>query len=173
MPMFGIYFEDNDAQAVARDSNPDLFFLPDHGIVEHWAGRDLTLSEGVITDYLASDMGCRMCSEKMRGVLDESRSENDHLQWLPVVVHAGKESLTYYILHLPTPLPILDKDRTLYAAGGRAVVKPVIDPKAAEGHAVMAYPGAGQLGLVVNEATMKALKRAGCTGMSFSRMSGT
>lgn len=173
MTFYAVHWEDDDRHAVARDDDPELFFLPDHGAVEGWQEHTLVASEGSLSDYLASDMGCRMCSEKMRAVLDESRSRADNLQWLPVVVHQGTRTARYWILHFPDPPDILDTKRTLFAGGGKAVVKAVIDPKAALAYSVTTFRGGGQLRFVVSRPTLEALQHAGCTGMSFSRMPGT
>ena len=146
-----------------------LFLLPDEGRAEGWMPKVLGLREGGYADYLASELGCRLCSERLKGILEEGASELDVLQWLEVEVTKGEEKRRYYILHFPMPPDVLDGSRTLYAAAD-VVVKAVLSKDRAEGHRVFGFPKAGMLRTIVSKEVKRAIEAAKCTGLSFSKM---
>jgi len=164
--VFAVLFHESDGLGVGDSGGDELFFLPYDGEVTDWP-KELVLKDGEFPDYLASDLGCRTCSEKMRAVLDERAGPADVLQWLPVVVASGTVQRPYYILHFPKPPDVLDRARTLWS--GDFVVRPAFRRAALGDHSVFAYPGAEGIPLFVDKDCRYALERAGCTGLEFSQ----
>ena len=146
----------------------DLLWLPYQGMVEDWEQLRLNLQDGEFSDYLASDLGCRMCSLKLKEVLQAHATGNDHLQWLPVTVHHGREKRVYFILHFPNPPDVLNPDRTLFTNG--VVLKAALDREKVAGHEVLTYPEGGNIVLYVSEGVRAAIEAAGCTGNHFGNL---
>ena len=154
---FKVLFGDQGTWGVAHTiEQRELFSLPLSGRVEDWMPFALELRDGEFVDYLASDLGCRLCSGKMRDILQRHASPKDELQWLPVNVFRGDEQRSYAILHFPNPPDVLDKRGTLFA--GDFVVKPVLFVEALHLHDVFSFPNGGDLRLCVSE----VVKRGTC-----------
>jgi hypothetical protein len=151
----------------AKVEADDLIFLPDSGLVENWKELKLNLVEGDFTDYLLSDESLRICSEKMREILDRGALRGDRLQWLPArVATRGGKSRPYYVLHFPDLPDILDcKHSTVI---NTMVVKPVFRAEALSDHGVFSYRKGGDQSLFVNASTKQRLEDEGCTGLEFS-----
>lgn len=127
MKYFHIFFDDSDEAAclgTGRSRSKELFFLPDRGPIANWVTPELDLVDGGFPDYLATDLGLRVCSDRMRRVLQASASPTDVLQWLPAEVVCGSEIRHYWVLHFPEPVKALGK-RTIRSGDG-GVVKPVL-----------------------------------------------
>ena len=149
------------------DKQDKLFLLPDHGEVVDWRPLRLELRDGVFSDYLASNLGCRMCSKKLKQVLQALASLDDELQWLEVEVRQGADRRPYWILHFPNPPDVLNPDETVFA--GKCVVQPVLDRFKVDGHDVFSFPLGGELKLFVSKGVKQAIDAAGCTGLQYSR----
>lgn len=166
--IYRILFDDLGVFGLAESvGDTDLLMLPYDGVVENWSPLKVQLTEGVFTDYLANDLGVRLCSERLKNILQQHASSHDELQWLPVEVKGGEESRTYSILHFPKPPDILNKNKSLIASD--FVVKPVFLKDAISRHQVFAYSKAGQLKLFVSESVKDAIEAEQCTGMEISR----
>jgi hypothetical protein len=159
---FNVYFDESEEFGTGRSRSDELLFLPERGPVIDWVELRLDLVEGDFPDYLASDLGCRLCSDRMRGVLESTALPADSLQWLPTEVIRGVDARRYWVLHFPEPVEALG-DKTLRQ--GDFVVKPVLSVARLKGHAVLTYPGAEGMALVVEEKVKDALERASCTGL--------
>lgn len=161
MKYFSIYFDESEELGTGRSRSEELLFLPDRGPITDWATLQLDLVDGAFPDYLASDLGCRICSDRMRNILDSLALPADVLQWLPIQVVSGDVIRSYWVLHFPEPVEALGK-RTIWQ--GDFVVKPVLSVTRLNGHAVLTYPGAEGVGFVVNAEVKGALESASCTG---------
>ncbi len=146
----------------------ELFFLPDAGKVENWKPIVLELKDGGYPDYLASNLGCRLCSERLKAILADNASPSDVLEWLEVVVKSGSMARPYFILHFPEPADVLDRNESTLVDD--FVVKPVLADAAAKGHHVFAYPKCGCLPLFVSDNVRRKILTANCTGIEFSRL---
>ncbi|WP_405059848.1 hypothetical protein OG474_44960 [Kribbella sp. NBC_01505] len=61
---------------------------------------------------------------------------------------------------------MLDPDQTVYAAGGRVIVKPVISPRLAARHRVFRLPK-DVTRLIVADDVRQAVLAANCAGVNF------
>lgn len=169
MTYYKILFGDDETFGVAYPVEKiGLFLLPESGPVQDWKPLTLELRDGEFADYLGSELGCRLCSDRLRSILQKHASPDDELQWLPVVVQQGTENRPYSILHFPNSPDVLNKEKTLFAGDTGFVVKAVFLPSALVNHSVFAYPGGGELSLFVSEPVKQAIEAAGCTGMELS-----
>lgn len=162
MKYYNVFLEEADDLGTGRSGNDVEIDLPDSGPVTDWHVPKLDLVGGGFPDYLASDLGCRICSSRMRKILDSEKSETDVVQWLPVSVKANGGVRRYWLLHFPEPVEALGT-RTIWQ--DKFVVKAVLSESRLRGHAVFTYPGDEGLALVVNERVKDALALAECTGL--------
>lgn len=165
---FKVLFDEEGVFGVAQTvETGDLFTLPYTGVVEGWHPLVLELRAGEFVDYLSSNLGCRLCSDRLKGILQSCASSDDELQWLAVEVHRGTEKRTYWVLHFPNPPDVLSPDKSIFA--GEFVVKPVLSKDTIGSHQVFSFPKGGELPLFVAEPVKRAIEAAGYTGMEFCR----
>ncbi|MBD3673729.1 MAG: hypothetical protein HUJ26_09420 [Planctomycetaceae bacterium] len=161
-----LYEEDYDYGVARTIERKGPFYLPYTGFVEDWEPLVLRLTEGESCDYLSSNLGCRLCSGKLKNIFEDGAASTDKLQWLPVEVQSDAESLTYWILHFPDPPDVLDLEKSILA--GDFVVKPVFAREKLYDHAVFSYPEAGELTFFVSEPVKCTIENASCTGLELS-----
>jgi hypothetical protein len=171
MPAEGGYYYvwvvDKPDLALARASDdPELSKRMHSGNeINDWQILDLALDDGTVVDYLSNSYAFRLCSERLRAVLERQRAD-DFIQWLPAVVrHPGGEELAYWVLHLPRLPDVLNKTKSKFS--GSNLIKPCLDPSLVAGHRIFAFSRYGAA-LVVAEQVRAAIAEAGCTGMTFS-----
>ena len=161
---YQLLFQEEDALGVAHAPTPTQgLILPSLGLVESWKPLQFWLKDGKYPDYLANDLGYRLCSERLRGILDRYASPIDLLQWLEAEIRSTTDSRKYYILHFPNSPNVLDPNRTIVA--GNFVVKAVLSKCAVDGHHVFGYPNCGQLPLFVSDDVRQAIKKEKCIGI--------
>ena len=165
-----LHFADEPELAVARaPDDPDLGDrLLGGGEVTDWKVLHFVMDEGVQVDYVANSFACRLCSEKLRAVLNGNCGKNDVMQWLPAVV-TGRDGVEvpHWVLHFPEAPEVLDLSKTVMA--GPVIVKACLDAGLVAGHQVFGFPNES-LRMVVAGAVRDTIERTGCTGMTFSRV---
>ena len=130
-----------------------------------WSPPELTVVGP--TDFLANDLGIRLCSAKLRDIIETSRNDADHVQWLDAVVCDGNgSSADYFVPHFPSPFDVLDPDDTLFAADGVTVVRPLISLERAGLHTVFTYTPYGVAVVIAADVRRKIVSSA-CTGIYF------
>ncbi|MFO0428202.1 MAG: imm11 family protein [Planctomyces sp.] len=163
---YGVAYLSEEQQGNACFPPPGIFQLPYTGVVKDWKRLTLELQEGDFADYLSSNLGCRLCSDRLRCIFQACASPHDEFQWLAVDVCRAAETRAYWILHFPNPPEVLDRKQSI--AAGDFIVKPVLSNAATICHHVFSYPKAGALKLFVAESVKRAINAASCTGMEFS-----
>lgn len=145
----------------------DLLYEPRP--VTDWTSVDFTVTSGRLCDYQPNDVpGCRLMSERLRSVLENSRTEADSLQWLPATVtDPDGTPCSYWILHFPVEQETLNKERTLYVPGTDQIMRPCFDRELTKAHQVFSYPYAA-LAVVVSSRVKEAITQAHCVGVDFS-----
>jgi hypothetical protein len=140
--------------------------LMDGNEVTDWEPLRFELDEGAVVDYLANTFAYRLCSERLRDVLEGGRGAPDVVQWLSAIVvdQRGRE-LPYWVLHFPTVPQVLNRSRSLLA--GPMVVKAVLDRQLIDGHRLLTLPK-DLTTLMLADQVKSAIEAAGCTGMKFS-----
>jgi len=166
--VFQILGSSHGVSGVASIVLPDIFRLPKAGRVNNWNPLTLNLVDGEFADYLGSNLGCRLCSDRLKSILDSHAFVSDDIQWLPVVVEQGTIKKNYSILHFPNPPDILHKNKTIFVDD--FVVKPVLSADAIGQHKVFSYPKGGELPLFITQSVKEAIDSEGCTGLEFTRV---
>jgi hypothetical protein len=156
-----------DAPVARGDYDTARFaLLAELGHISDWSPPSLAV-DGTPTDYLANELGIRLCSAKLRDLIESARAEADELQWLDAVVHDDSGShISYFVPHFPSALDVLDPDETLFAPDGSTVVRPAISLARADSHVVFSYSPFG-VAMVVAAELRRAIVAAGCTGVYF------
>jgi hypothetical protein len=163
-----LFHDDSQDLGVARSSDPELFFLPE-GEVVAWQPETLRLTDGDFGDYLANDLGVRLCSEKMRDIIDKNAGPRDDLRWLPVFVEDDSGvSRPYWVLHFPKPADVIDREKSVMVDD--FVAKLALHGQKLVGHSVFSYREGGSLLLIVSEDVKARLVQSGCTGIQYSEV---
>lgn len=141
--------------------------LVEPGRVEGWVPLEVEVRGGAPTDYLANNVGVRLCSERLKEALEQASTGADEFQWLDAEVldEAGTRH-KYYVLHFPALPEVLDPERTITSRGW-FVVKPVVARSRVGQHCVFSFPG-GTSRTVITDQVRKAIEQAGCTGVDFA-----
>lgn len=163
---YKVLFREDSAYGVAYAiDNCAIIDLPYSGRVKKWKPLLLELREGEPVDYLANSLGCRLCSNRLRQILEANASEEDELQWLPVIVKHKFDTHQYSILHFPNPPCVINESASILVDD--FVVKPVLLRSAITVHAVFSYPNAGELPLFISDIVKDAIEAVGCSGIEF------
>lgn len=132
-----------------------------------WTPLPFSLTEGEALDYLGNNVGVRLCSPKLRAII-ERFSPPGRIQWLEAPVSGeGTESVSYSILHFIENPDVIDWDASIVAGSNRSIVKAVLLGDQLEGEDVFGF-GTGTLRIVVSNRVRDAIVEAGCTGIEFS-----
>ncbi len=148
------------------DPDVDLLLLPESGVrIDSWKSINLELRCGGYADYLSSDLGGRLCSEKLKDLIEQNISDNENVQWLDVNVSGDLECKKYYFLHFPKNIPVINKDRSIFA--GNMVVKVVLDAQLVSHLSIFTLPDEVGRTLFVSEELKKVISKNNITGVSF------
>lgn len=173
MQFYSVHISDNDDKfGVAYDQTEtdgsEFFALPRTGqVVENWLERELSLRDGIYSDYQASDLGMRLCSEYMKEVLDANHASVDECQWLPARVVSENETRQYFALHFPVSYDVLDERESLMGPGG--VIKPVLKLEEVSYRSLFGIPDSC-IRFVVSDRMMEAMVSASLSGITFSKV---
>jgi len=100
---------------------------------------------GKPADYQQNDLGWRLCSPRMRAIIDTHKSKIDEVDWIDALITAERsKEHRYFVVHFPSPLPlaVLDRRRTVFnPSNPRRVIKPALNHQAVDGHNVFTYEG--------------------------------
>jgi len=138
------------------------------GECAEWRTLPFELEQGVVIDYLPNSRALRLCSQRLRDVLERERGDADVIQWLSATVTNGAGgTLPYWILHFPTVPEVINKARSIFS--GPVLVKAVLDLTLVAEHRVFSRPH-DTVSLIVADKVRRAIANAGCAGMEFSRV---
>ena len=150
----------------------DLFIFPPSGeFVAEWSCLKFTLKEGDFADYLTNDLGVRLCSEKLRKIIEGMLSTEDRIQFLEsIVINDQNEVRVYSILHFPVNFQIINKDKSIMA-GPDVVVKPVLKKDAITHLNIFTLPNEDGRTTFVSKSLKEAIEANHCSGLTFSKVS--
>jgi hypothetical protein len=165
-----VHFAEKPGLALAQAQyDPDLAKrLHSGGKVSEWETLRFVLDGGIVVDYLANSYAFRLCSQRLRDVIDSQRGDGDTLQWLPVAAidRAGTD-LLYWVLHFPEVPDVIHRTKSVFS--GSVMVKACLDAELIAGHRVFTLSHYGVY-LVVADQVKDAIKQAGCSGLQFSKV---
>lgn len=162
-----VSWQEDDALGVAYSSRKDLTSVDDAAIV---ALGLFILHEGDFSDYQANNKGLRLCSEKLKTVIESLAIWENYLQWTTINVFSEQKQETrpYYALRFVKEIDNLDESHTVFAAKGRFVVKPCFSAKKIAGINIFKLPGMDGRWYVSNTLRKEIIK-AETTGMVFEK----
>jgi hypothetical protein len=167
---FKVLFAGTSNPAIARASyNPELHkSMAYAGYIGDWKPLYFTLGEGTVEDYSGNNYAFRLCSERLRDILEGRRAAIDKVQWLaaPVTDTQGRV-LPYSILHFTETPEVIDRTKSMLA--GPVIVKPCLNHRLVGAHRVFSLPE-DTVTLIISDEVKQAIEDAGCTGMGFSRI---
>lgn len=136
------------------------------GVIDDWVEQRYRLVGGGFSDYQAEVRGLRLCSEKLKEILERERGDSDELQWLPAhVIGPDEEIRRYWVLHFPkSSEDLLDIDRSTYGPFDE-VMRGVIDPVKAAGRHVLPSPDSSFVSFLVSVKVRGSIMAAGCQGV--------
>jgi hypothetical protein len=133
--------------------------------VQDWSVPRLKVESDELVDYLPNNLGIRLCSVRMRDLIDVHLAPGDSVQWLPAeVVDIYGTGHDYFVLHIPGDDDVLNGSRSIMA--GDFVVKPVIDVDKVKGRHMFRLPEA-MLTVFVSAELKRVLSEAAITGAHF------
>ena len=138
--------------------------LENQGWLGDWEPLRIELTEGDPVDYLETDLPLRLCSMRMRGLIDVFRAIGDRWQWLPVTVFRGKETWDYQALHLLRAPNWLDAGHSHYRDG--ELVKPVVSRELAGDRRIL-VPRGDLHGWFIDDELCEELDEARISGIAF------
>jgi hypothetical protein len=126
-----------------------------------WTPPSLILELPGFVDLQDEYTGLRLCSQRLRDVLERNAGPNDDLQWLPCsITDPEGERRDYWVLHFPnrgaSPSTGLIPPRT-----------PPLAPADVQGRHVLPTPSLPMRTFVVSEDVAKAIVAEGCVGLEF------
>lgn len=162
--MFG---SDLEGEGLARcfSNKGSLISLPNQRI-HNWQPLVYELEGGGFTDLQNENKDVRLCSEKLRSLLEELASEQDEFQWLDAIVRKGQQEHPYYVLHFPNPPPVLDKESCYYSELSGKLIAPVPSASLCKNRNIFTCPEMNRV-MFVRDTVKKAIQSEGCTGITF------
>ncbi len=146
----------------------DLFILPATGkMVKDWSASMLEIREGIFSDYLANDMGLRLCSARLKQAIAHNLRPKDVVQWLAVdvCVPESKKVEEYFALHFPISFDVVDPIRSTMV--GAFVVKPVFKSEVIRELSVFGLPNVRGRSMYVSEELKSKIVSLQVTGVAF------
>jgi hypothetical protein len=149
----------------------DLHLVPISGEkVITWSSINLDLRDGDFADYLANDLGARLCSLKLKNIIEENLSQIDEVQWLEsTVINSSGLEKKYYILHFPVNYEVIDRDKSIIV-NEKFIVKGILNYSAVQSRHVFTYPNEAGRRFFINKELKKNIEDNNCTGISFFKI---
>jgi hypothetical protein len=155
---------------VGVPENKENFDVPDEGVITDWEPIILKLEEGSFSDYQANSAACRLCSIKLKSIIEQHKSSQDEIQWLPMIVKdENGEEREYFILHFPVMYDVIDKEKSTFFGGNR-LIKPVFSLKKIGEHKVFNYHSSNFFSFFISEDIKKAIEKTKCTNLNISKI---
>ena len=148
--------------------------IPKKGWVEKWEVLPLHIPKGsgIISDYLTSIVRGRLCSEKLRKIIEKSKGKTDLIQWLPVDIFNEEtgETLKYHHLHFPEPPNCLSRKHCKFNPNSDRVMVPVYSYQRIKSREIFNSSGGYEKSATILSDNMrKTLEEAECTGLCLER----
>lgn len=140
------------------------------GLVEFWPRLvfEVPKNSGIISDYMSSIIGGRLCSDKLKTIIDDNKNSNDQIQWLPIhIKHVDSdETLTYYHLHFLNPFSGHSKKESMYSPSGD-IMKPVWHYSNIKDMEIFTCSEIYKHTMIIlSENILKRIEEAECSGMT-------
>lgn len=145
--------------------------FPDEGLIA-WPipdfHQDAGKWPGPLGDYVGNDLGRRLCSTRLRELLERLKADGDVVQWIPArVIDADGVRGEYYFLHFPQPLDVLDRDKSVFDDEAGVLIKPYLSISKIGDHRLFTLAGL-EVATIVSESIKQSLQREAIEGVTFS-----
>jgi hypothetical protein len=118
-------------------------------------------------DYQAVIHGCRLCSQRLKDLLENNKSSTDKIQWLDATVTWNDETRPYYLLHFYEDTDVLDPVLSKWNPETKFYdARPVYVREKIGNLNIFSCPG-DYLGLTVRAFIVKEMKLLNMTGMTW------
>lgn len=142
--------------------------IPDQGHQIGWKPILFKKSkeEGPVPDYVCTDICGRICSPKLRSIIDDNLTKFDsEIQWLEMLIEnkeTGKIE-EYYYLHFPEVCDTLNMEKTLFSPSGIPAIA-VFDYNKVKNRSIFNCPK-GEAYTIVSKSLKDAIFKAKCSGI--------
>ncbi len=148
--------------------------IPKNGYIESWQPIPFTKrkEDGELADFLSSDVCKRICSPKLKQVIDQNLTSKDILiQWLPVMItkEENGDAFDYFYLHFPEVCDSLDEEETISDPDPDwpIIQDPYFSLEKIDGKSICNCRGSSTL--IMSKDLRKAIMEAECTGLKFEQ----
>ncbi len=173
LAFYRVFGADGFGVALTDDEVDRRFLLLDRGIVTEWTPVEFCIQhgewEGEAGDFVQNDLGWRLCSQRMKNLLDGQLSDTDKIQWLPsYLTDLVGQRTQHFVLHFPEIPDILNLDagETIYHKESEVLIRPCISLEKAEGHRIFNIRGL-QSATIVHASVKEAIEAARMQGVEF------
>jgi hypothetical protein len=145
--------------------------VPKSGYIDNWKPIPFKKisNEGELADFLSSDICKRICSSKLKKIIDQNHTADDiPIQWLPVTItkEENGETFEYFYLHFPEVCDSLDEEYSLFNRLG-VPERIGFSFSKIENKSICNCKGSSTL--IMSKDLRKAILDAGCTGLKFEQ----
>lgn len=144
--------------------------IPDEGYIKDW--KPITFlklkGEGPLADMSHTDIGGRLCSSKLRKIIEENLTEHDNeIQWLPMHIKDEEtgDITEYYYLHFPEYCDVLDLERSTIDPLLGGYDKEIVSYQKVKNRSIFNCPQNKDF-TVVSKKLKEVIFKSGCTGIS-------
>ena len=96
--------------------------------VENWENLEVTLKDGVYSDFTGCVGGANLVSVEFKEVVEKFIPNDYPLEFLPIMAKSEKYGdRPYYIMHFTKIFDVIDKKHTVYVDGTDCVIKVCLD----------------------------------------------
>lgn len=171
--LYGAKVIGNDAAGavLAESETPSWELLPDEGWVT-WPMpefyQDTVKWTGPLGDWVRNDLGRRLCSKRLKDVLERFKAACDVVQWVPAyVTNAYGLREKYYFLHFPEPLDVLDPEKSVFDQEAGILIKPYLSISKVGDHRLFTLRGL-EVTTIVSESVRQILETEGIATVTFA-----
>ena len=165
--IYSLYNSDAPDAGVGISSAKGLIRLPEKEILE-WSPPLFIVEDGGFTDYQNNNKSLRLCSKRMKKIIDEVAPEDSRRQWLDVDVMLGDEKITYFALHFTEGYEVLNTEKSTYSQANGKIIKVVLESQKCHGLDLFRVPGYRDSTYISHRLKL-AFQKNGLTGMEYKK----
>ena len=152
------------------DDRVDIDLIPANGTrIDNWDIIEFELRDGVYSDYQPNDLGVRLCSEKLKQVIDDNLLSQDNVQWLETIVRSDNSvEKKYHILHFPKNYPDIDYKKSVIMDND--IIKPIFLRSAFNHKHICSIPNEYGVEWYISKELKDKIVQAECTCISFTKV---
>ena len=159
----------DDGDGVVEFPDQLLRSVPSNGTaVSAWSEARARLSRGEFLDYMTGTAIIKVCSARLRRLLQSHCSDPAYLQWLPVSVEKLDGTVEQcFGLQFAAPIDVLDPERTVYVARSKFPRRPAFKSEIVARYPFFGVDGLPGLHWFVTEPLRREIADAKFTGIEF------